>query len=338
MANHTRTILVTGGAGFIGSHLIRRLLESTHHRVINLDSLTYASNLESLSDFAEHDRYDFIQGDICQADLIQSVFQQHQPSCVMNLAAESHVDRSIDSPAVFLESNVIGTFGLLEASRKWFAQLPQTEQSAFRFIQVSTDEVFGSLQKSDPECDEATAYAPRSPYAASKASADHLVNAWNVTYGLPTITTRCSNNYGPHQYPEKLIPVVINAAKQNQPIPVYGTGQNIRDWIHVSEHVDALLAVLQFGHVGTSYNITGNCERSNISVVQSICQIMDDLLDRPQGAHAKLIQFVSDRPGHDFRYAMNCDKLTSQLGWEPKMDFITGLKQTVEWYLSRDVG
>ena len=336
MTNPKRTILITGGAGFIGSHLIRWLLENSPHRLINLDRLTYASNLAALSDCDGSDRYEFEEVDIRDMHLVQKVFQRHQPDCVMHLAAETHVDRSIHDPMVFAESNIMGTFNLLEASREMLKRSQVKHRADFRFIQVSTDEVFGSLDHADPACVEQTAYAPRSPYSATKAAADHLTHAWGVTFGLPVITTRCSNNYGPWQYPEKLIPVVIHSARIGQSIPVYGNGENIRDWIHVLDHVRALVSVMDRGQVGSSYNISGNCELSNNELISRICKVMDELLGKPAGAHEKLIEFVADRPGHDFRYAMDSRRILRELGWQPQIDLANGLQETVAWYLNSD--
>lgn len=333
MSKHTRTILVTGGAGFIGSHLIRWLIENTPHLVINFDCLTYAANLDALENCPNSERYRFEKADTRDLVQVRRIFKKHRPDCIMHLAAESHVDHSIESPQVFAESNIMGTLNLLEACRELWTDEKLKEQ--YRFINVSTDEVFGSLDVSDSACDEHSAYAPRSPYSATKAAADHLVHAWGATYQLPVITTRCSNNYGPWQYPEKLIPVVINAAAKNSEIPVYGTGKNIRDWIHVTDHVRALGKILEHGKLGTSYNISGDCELTNNQLIAQICLLMDEYQKAPVGTHQKLIRYVQDRPGHDFRYAMNAEKTQSELGWKPEIDLESGLRETVLWYLAR---
>lgn len=333
MFNFTRTILVTGGAGFIGSHLVRWLIENTPHQVINFDCLTYAANLDALEGCQDSERYVFEKADTRDFERVRHVFQEHRPDCVMHLAAESHVDHSIESPRVFADSNIMGTLNLLEACREFWTD--STLQKHYRFINVSTDEVFGSLGLGDDACDEHSAYAPRSPYSATKAAADHLVHAWGVTYRLPVITTRCSNNYGPWQYPEKLIPVVINAAATSNKIPVYGTGENIRDWIHVTDHVTALGKILEFGKLGTSYNISGDCELTNNELIARICMLMDEYRNATPGTHAKLIEHVADRPGHDFRYAMDSGKTHSELGWRPTIELDAGLRETVLWYLKR---
>lgn len=334
MSNASQKILVTGGAGFIGSHLVRWLLENTSHSVINLDCLTYASNLLVLEEFERHVQYQFEKVDICDRESVRRVFRTHQPDCVFHLAAESHVDNSIEAPRTFVDSNIVGTFNLLEASREWVASTEKTG-SDFRFIQVSTDEVFGSLGLNDPPCDEQSAYAPRSPYSATKAAADHLVHAWGATYGLPVITTRCSNNYGPWQYPEKLIPVVIQAAYHYQKIPVYGEGKNVRDWIHVTDHVHALVSIMEDGRTGCTYNISGDCELSNNALIAKICSLIDERRQVPQGTHEKLVEFVADRPGHDFRYAMSATQMAKTLDWEPGMNLDQGLRDTIQWYWNR---
>ncbi len=332
MSKSTRTILVTGGAGFIGSHLVRWLLKNTPHLVVNLDCLTYASHASVLDEFQQYERYRFEKVDVCCMAQVRQVFQTHRPNCVLHLAAESHVDNSIEAPTAFIDSNIRGTFHLLEGSRELLAGTEEKWKSDFRFIHVSTDEVFGSLSMEDQPCDEQTAYAPRSPYSATKAAADHLVHAWGVTYGLPVITTRCSNNYGPWQYPEKLIPVIINAVRQNQRIPVYGEGKNVRDWIHVSDHVQALVRVMESGETGGSYNISGDCELSNNELISKVCQITDELCGASVGTSEKLVEYVKDRPGHDFRYAMRASKIYDDLGWKPQIELEQGLRETVKWY------
>ncbi len=326
-------IFVTGGAGFIGSELIRQIIRDTSWNVVNLDKLTYAGNVGSLSDVANSERYRFEHVDICDTDRIQYLFERYKPQAVMHLAAESHVDRSIDGPAAFIETNVIGTYTLLEATRKYWMDLNTSERNTFRFQHISTDEVYGSLADSGLFT-EATPYAPRSPYSASKASSDHLVRAWYHTYGLPVLVTNCSNNYGPYQFPEKLIPLVIQNALARRPIPVYGRGDNIRDWLYVGDHARALRLVLQTGAIGETYNIGGRNERTNLQVVHTICDLLDEL--RPEdggGAHRELITFVKDRPGHDQRYAIDADKIRRELNWSPVEDFRSGIRRTVEWYL-----
>ncbi len=331
-----KTILVTGGAGFIGSNLIHYLIRETDYRVINVDKLTYSGNRESLSDVEANDRYIFEQTDICNAAAVENLFKTHHPDLVMHLAAESHVDRSIDGPADFLNTNIIGTFNLLEAARSYWQTLDMAAQSAFRFLHISTDEVFGSLGK-DGFFKESTRYQPNSPYSASKASSDHLVRAWFHTYGLPTLITNCSNNYGPFQFPEKLIPVVILKALKGEPIPVYGKGENIRDWLFVEDHVRALLTVLEKGAVGETYNVGGNTEQTNLELVKKICSLLDEWKPNASiGSHEKLITFVADRPGHDLRYAIDASKIKNELGWQPEMTLESGLKKTVQWYLDHE--
>lgn len=329
-------LIVTGGAGFIGSAVIRYLLTETDVTIINVDKLTYAGNLESLAPVAANPRYHFAQIDIKDAVALEQLFSEHQPDAVMHLAAESHVDRSIDGPAEFIETNIVGTYTLLEAARQYWQQLPTEQQASFRFHHVSTDEVYGSLEE-DGLFTETTPYQPNSPYSASKASSDHLVRAWHHTYGLPVVTTNCSNNYGPYQFPEKLIPLMILNAKAGKPLPVYGKGNNIRDWLYVDDHARALWKVLQNGRLGETYNIGGHNEKTNLDVVHALCQILDELLpNSPHTPHAELITFVKDRPGHDMRYAIDADKIANELGWTPQETFETGLRKTVEWYLNND--
>ncbi|HEY0035222.1 MAG TPA: dTDP-glucose 4,6-dehydratase [Longimicrobium sp.] len=326
-----RSILVTGGAGFIGSALVRHLLARTEHRVVNVDSLTYAGNLDSLAPVLPHPRYTFERVDIRDADEVARVFAEHRPDTVMHLAAESHVDRSIEGAAPFIATNVVGTYVLLDAARRHRDGLAGDERARFRFLHVSTDEVFGSLG-AEGKFTESTPYQPNSPYSASKASSDHLARAWHHTYGLPVLVTNCSNNYGPYQFPEKLIPVVILSALAGRPIPVYGTGGNVRDWLFVDDHVRALVEVLERGRPGETYNVGGDSERSNLEVVKTICAILDEVApgDRP---YASLISFVKDRPGHDWRYAVDTSKIGAELGWEPAETFESGLRRTVAWYL-----
>ncbi len=326
------TILITGGAGFIGSAVIRQLITETGATVINVDKLTYAGNLQSLTSVSNNPRYRFEHVDICAAAEVARLFREHQPGAVMHLAAESHVDRSITGPAAFIETNIVGTYTLLEAAREYWSGLAAERKSAFRFHHISTDEVYGSLGSSGFFTED-TAYQPNSPYSASKASSDHLVRAWHHTYGLPTITTNCSNNYGPCHFPEKLIPLIILNACSGKPLPIYGKGDNIRDWLYVDDHARALRLVLERGRVGETYNIGGWNEKTNLEVVHAICAILDEL--HPQGApHASLIKYVQDRPGHDRRYAIDASKIANELGWKPLETFETGLRKTVEWYLA----
>ncbi len=332
--NAPQTLLVTGGAGFIGCNLVRHLLHHTPHRVVNVDKLTYAGNLESLADVADHPRHDFVQADIADAGALRAIFQRHAPDAVLHLAAESHVDRSIDGPGEFIRTNIVGTFTLLQAARAHWEGLPPERRAAFRFLHVSTDEVFGSLGPTDRPFEETTPYAPHSPYSASKAASDHLVRAWHDTYGLPVLITNCSNNYGPYQFPEKLIPVVILKALRGDPIPVYGRGENIRDWLYVGDHVEALLCVLERGRPGETYLIGGRNELRNLDLVRRLCALLDELRPRPDGrSYADQITFVADRPGHDLRYAVNPDKLHRALGWTPRQTGDTGFRLTVQWYL-----
>ncbi|RVT32200.1 MULTISPECIES: dTDP-glucose 4,6-dehydratase [Acinetobacter] len=328
-------ILITGGAGFIGSAVIRHIIENTHHHVLNVDKLTYAGNLESLHLIEKNERYKFIQTDICDQAQIETIFQEFQPDAVMHLAAESHVDRSIDSPIAFIQTNIVGTYSLLEAARKYWLSLTNEAKEAFRFHHISTDEVYGDLEGTTDLFTETTSYAPSSPYSASKASSDHLVRAWYRTYGLPTIVTNCSNNYGPYHFPEKLIPLMILNALDAKPLPVYGNGQQIRDWLYVEDHARALYKVVTEGVVGETYNIGGHNEKQNIEVVKSICKILDELKPQESGQpYESLITYVKDRPGHDLRYAIDATKIKNELGWIPKESFETGIRKTVEWYLN----
>lgn len=327
-----KTILVTGGAGFIGSNLVRALVCEKCHTVINVDKLTYAGNLASLADLSDNPRHIFTRADICDAETLARLFSDHQPDAVMHLAAESHVDRSIDGPAAFIETNIHGTFELLQASLAYWRALPEPRKSTFRFLHVSTDEVYGSLQDNSPAFTETTPYDPHSPYSAAKAASDHLARAWCDTYGLPVLVTNCSNNYGPYQFPEKLIPVVILKCLRGESIPVYGKGENIRDWLYVGDHCEALHTVLCKGTPGQTYNIGGNNEQRNLDLVRGICGILDDLEPGPV-PYASLITFVRDRPGHDLRYAINPAKIREELGWTPKEDFQSGFRKTVQWYL-----
>ena len=344
----SRKIIVTGGAGFIGSNLIRLLIEETDHQVVNVDKPTYAGNLDSLKDIESSDRYAFDQVDIVDPTAVQSTFKKHQPDWIMNLAAESHVDRSIDGPGAFIQTNIVGTFQLLAASKAYWQELPEEKQADFRFHHISTDEVYGSLGATDPGFSETTSYDPHSPYSASKAASDHLVRAWGDTYGLPILVTNCSNNYGPYQFPEKLIPVVILKCLRGESIPVYGTGENVRDWLYVTDHARALLAVLERGKLGHTYNIGGNNEKTNIDLVRLLCSILDrevpiasneQLTDEQKSSlksYADLIAFVTDRPGHDMRYAIDATKIEQELGWTPTEDPSSGFEKTVRWYVDNE--
>jgi len=330
-------ILITGGAGFIGSAVVRHIIQNTDDVVLNVDKLTYAGNLESLASVADNARYQFSQTDICDRVALDQLFSQFQPDAVMHLAAESHVDRSISGPADFIETNIIGTYQLLEAARQYWNELDDQAQQAFRFHHISTDEVYGDLEGTDDLFTETTSYAPSSPYSASKASSDHLVRAWHRTYGLPVVLTNCSNNYGPYHFPEKLIPLIILNALQGKSLPVYGNGQQIRDWLYVEDHARALYKVVTEAAVGETYNIGGHNEQKNIDVVKSICSLLEELApNKPQGlAHYEdLISYVADRPGHDLRYAIDASKIKQDLGWVPQESFETGLRQTVQWYLN----
>jgi dTDP-glucose 4,6-dehydratase len=329
-------ILITGGAGFIGSALIRHVIGNTQHSVVNLDKLTYAGNLESLKSIETDPRYQFVQADICDATTVNAILHQYQPDAIMHLAAESHVDRSIDGPAAFIETNIVGTYILVEATRNYWQALADDKKANFRFHHISTDEVYGDLPNDDSLFTEETSYAPSSPYSASKASSDHIVRAWYRTYGFPVVVTNCSNNYGPYHFPEKLIPLVILNALDGKPLPVYGDGKQIRDWLYVDDHARALLTVVETGKIGETYNIGGHNEKENIAVVRTICNILEELHpQKPSGLanYQDLITFVKDRPGHDLRYAIDAGKIADELGWTPKETFETGLKKTVQWYL-----
>jgi len=329
-------ILITGGAGFIGSALVRHLIENTEHDVLNIDKLTYAGNLESLAGIATNTRYEFVQADIADQPKMAEVLARFQPEAIMHLAAESHVDRSIDGPSEFIQTNIVGTYALLEATRAYWSQLGEPARTAFRFHHISTDEVYGDLHGVDDLFTENTPYAPSSPYSASKAASDHLVRAWHRTYGLPVVVTNCSNNYGPYHFPEKLIPLVILNALEGKKLPVYGDGLQVRDWLFVEDHARALLEVVTRGDVGETYNIGGHNEQKNIDVVRGICALLEELApSRPEGVdhYADLITFVKDRPGHDLRYAIDASKIQRDLGWVPQETFQTGLRKTVQWYL-----
>ena len=329
-------ILVTGGAGFIGSAMIRYFIAKTDIEVVNVDVLTYAGNLESLDKASASDRYRFEQVDICDQDALQTVFDAHQPDAVMHLAAESHVDRSIDGPTAFIQTNIVGTYTLLEVARKYWLALPEQRRNVFRFHHISTDEVYGDLDATDAPFTETTRYLPSSPYSASKASSDHLVRAWHRTYGLPVVVSNCSNNYGPFQFPEKLIPLMILNALNGKPLPVYGDGLQVRDWLFVDDHVEALHTVLRKGKLGETYNIGGQSEKTNLEVVHCVCRCLDELVEnKPSGLSTfkQLISHVTDRLGHDRRYAVDIDKISRELHWRPNETFDSGMRQTVSWYL-----
>ncbi len=327
------TLLVTGGAGFIGSALVRRLVLGAGREVVNVDKLTYAGNLASLAEALQHPLHHFAQEDICEAGPLRELFEQHRPNAVIHLAAESHVDRSIDGPRDFITTNLVGTFTLLEEVRRYWTTLAVRERQLFRFLHVSTDEVFGSLGP-EGRFTNATPYNPSSPYSATKAGSDHLVRAWGHTYGLPILVSHCSNNYGPYQFPEKLIPLIIMSALEGRSLPVYGVGDNVRDWLHVDDHVEALLAILERGRPAETYLVGGFGERRNLEVVRAVCRVLDEVApDSRLGPRERLIRLVADRPGHDFRYAIDPAKLVTQLGWSPRVSFEEGLRQTVIWYL-----
>ena len=328
---------VTGGCGFIGANFIQYLLNKTKPKsVINLDKLTYAGNQKNLADFEQDPRYIFVHGDICDAELVSRLFTEYQPNYIINFAAESHVDRSIDGPAEFIQTNIVGTSVLLQESLKYYSTLKGKESERFRFHHVSTDEVFGSLSESGFFTEE-TPYDPSSPYSASKASSDHLVRAWHRTFDLPVLISNCSNNYGPYQFPEKLIPLMILNCLEEKPLPVYGTGENIRDWLYVEDHCDAIYTILQKGTIGETYNVGGNNEIKNIQIVEVICDVLNDIHPAGSGkSYHELITFVKDRPGHDFRYAIDASKLKKEIGWEPKESFNTGIQKTIEWYLKNE--
>lgn len=331
-------ILVTGGAGFIGSNFVIHAIKSGRHKIINLDKLTYAGNLETLRSISGHENYLFVHGDIGDEKLVSSLLEKHRPYAIINFAAESHVDRSIHGPRDFIQTNIVGTFNLLESVRGYYQSLDTHEKMQFRFLHVSTDEVYGTLEKNDPPFSESNPYEPNSPYAASKAASDHLVRAWHHTYGIPVLTTNCSNNYGPYQFPEKLIPLIIHNALNHKPLPIYGDGLQVRDWLYVEDHCEAIETVLLNGKIGETYNIGGNNEKTNLFVVETICQILDRLMPRQdQKSYAELITFVKDRLGHDRRYAINAKKISLELGWKPKETFETGIEKTIRWYLENSV-
>lgn len=330
-------ILVTGGAGFIGSNFVLQWMREEASPVINLDKLTYAGNLRNLESVSSYRNYRFIQGDICERELLQKLFAEHRPRAVVHFAAESHVDRSIHGPDDFVRTNVHGTFSLLEEARSYWMDLAEGDRQSFRFLHVSTDEVYGSLRSDDPPFSETTAYAPNSPYSASKAASDHLVRAYHHTYGLPTLTTNCSNNYGPYQFPEKLIPLMILNARAGKPLPVYGDGQNVRDWLFVEDHCEAIRIVLARGKVAETYNIGGWNEMPNMAIIETICSLLDELCPKdPVIPHRALVRFVKDRPGHDRRYAMDARKIERELGWKPRETFESGIRKTVDWYLKHE--
>ncbi|HLY39678.1 MAG TPA: dTDP-glucose 4,6-dehydratase [Terracidiphilus sp.] len=332
--NSSNSILVTGGAGFIGSNFVLQWAAEDDSLVVTLDLLTYAGNAANLASLGAKGRHILVQGDTCDANLVATLLRRHRPRIVVHFAAESHVDRSISAPDAFIRTNVFGTFTLLEQAKAYWSELDETSRRGFRFLHVSTDEVYGSLASDAPPFSERTPYAPNSPYAASKAASDHLARAYFHTYGLPTITTNCSNNYGPYQFPEKLIPLMILNSAEGKPLPIYGDGKNIRDWLFVEDHCEALRMVLECGRPGASYNIGGKCERTNLQVVIAICDTMDELVPRPNGSsHKSLISYIADRPGHDRRYAIDSSRIESELGWRPRMQFEEGLRKTIMWYL-----
>ena len=328
-------LLVTGGAGFIGANFVLSTIAATGEAIVNLDKLTYAGDLKNLAALSGDARHVFVKGDIADRALVRRLLAEHRPRALVHFAAESHVDRSIDGPADFIQTNIVGTFSLLEEARAWWGALPGGDKEGFRFLHVSTDEVYGSLGPAAPAFSETNAYAPNSPYAASKAASDHLVRAYHHTYGLPVLTTNCSNNYGPRQYPEKLIPLMIANALAEKPLPVYGDGQNVRDWLYVLDHCEAVRLVLEQGRPGETYNIGGGGEKKNLDLVHTLCALLDEARPRRTGRYADLIAMVKDRPGHDRRYAIDASKIGRELGWRPKESFETGLRKTVDWYLGR---
>jgi dTDP-glucose 4,6-dehydratase len=330
------TLLVTGGAGFIGSNFVLQAMREESTSIVNLDKLTYAGNLRNLESIGGDRRYEFVHGDIGDRLLVRQLLEKHKPDAILHFAAESHVDRSIRGPEDFIRTNIDGTFALLEETRAYWTALVEQERKQFRFLHVSTDEVYGSLGPDDPPFSESTPYAPNSPYAASKAASDHLVRAYHHTYGLPTLTTNCSNNYGPFQFPEKLIPLMILNAREGKPLPVYGDGKNVRDWLYVEDHCEAIATVLQRGRSGETYNIGGWNEKPNLKIVYAICDLLDEMAPRAAGSRRELITFVKDRPGHDHRYAMDARKIERELGWKPKATFESGIRQTVRWYLEHE--
>jgi len=331
-----KKLIVTGGAGFIGSNFILKQIQDASFSIVNLDKLTYAGNIRNLESVTNHPRYQFVQGDIGDRQVVRDLLRQHRPAAVVHFAAESHVDRSIRGPEDFIQTNVNGTFALLEETRAFWTELSGEEREAFRFVHISTDEVFGSLGPSDPPFRESTQFAPNSPYAASKAASDHLIRAYHHTYGLPTLTTNCSNNYGPFQFPEKLIPLMILNAREGKPLPVYGDGKNVRDWLYVEDHCDAIATVLRTGRPGETYNVGGWNEKQNLEIVNTICDLVDENSRPLQKPRRELIAFVKDRPGHDRRYAMDATKIGRELGWRPKETFESGIRKTVRWYLDHD--
>ncbi|KTD39104.1 dTDP-D-glucose 4,6-dehydratase [Legionella nautarum] len=327
-------ILVTGGCGFIGANFILNWLAANDEPVLNLDALTYAANVNNLSALKNNKNYLFVQGGIEDRRLVNQLLTNFQPRAIINFAAESHVDRSIHGPEIFIQTNIEGTFQLLEAARHYWLSISQEAQKKFRFLHVSTDEVYGSLNPTDPAFTEGKNYEPNSPYSASKAASDHLVRAWHHTYGLPVVTTNCSNNYGPYQFPEKLIPLMINNALANKALTLYGDGKNVRDWLYVIDHCNAIERVLVEGQIGSTYNIGGHNEMTNLEIVDTICQLLDELQPSPEGSYKRLISFIKDRPGHDRRYAINAQKIEKELGWKPTETFATGIRKTVQWYLT----
>lgn len=329
-------IFVTGGAGFIGANFVLSWLAQSDETVLNYDKLTYAGNLNNLTSLRHDNRHVFVQGDICDGDKLTALFAEHKPRAIVHFAAESHVDRSIHGPAAFVTTNVNGTFSLLEAARSYWNTLEAQEKNDFRFLHVSTDEVYGTLGPEDPPFSETTAYAPNSPYSASKAASDHLVRAYHHTYGMPVLTTNCSNNYGPYHFPEKLIPLIITNARAGKDLPVYGDGQQVRDWLFVTDHCAAIRRVLEDGRLGETYNVGGWNEQTNLSVVHTICDLLDELQPKAQGSYRDQIKHITDRPGHDRRYAIDARKIERELGWKPAETFTTGLRKTVEWYLAND--